>query len=158
MRRRGPADGRSYKGYFKPRHPEKYVGDLNKIVYRSSWELKLMDFLDVASNVIQWNSEDVVIPYYNPVDGKMHRYFMDFWVRYKTPQGHEVRKLIEVKPHAQTQPPRKPLKITQSYKRAVITYATNQAKWKAARLFCEEKDMIFEIFTEYHLGIKELKK
>jgi hypothetical protein len=156
--RRGPADGRSYKGRFVPKNLSKYIGNPTNIVYRSSWELKLMEFLDSQPNVLKWCSEEVVIPYYNPVDGKMHRYFMDFFVLYKNAMGQEVRKLIEVKPYAQTIPPKKPLKMTKSYKRAVIAYATNQAKWKAARLFCEQKDMIFDIFTEYHLGIKELKK
>jgi hypothetical protein len=153
---RGPADGRSYKGKYKLRNPSKYVGDPNNIVYRSSWEYKLMDHLDRNSNVVAWNSEGVVIPYYSPVDGKMHRYFMDFFVKYKDKDGKITTKLIEVKPHCQTVPPKKPATITRAYKQRLITYVTNQAKWKAARLFCEENHMIFDVFTEYHLGIKEM--
>jgi hypothetical protein len=32
------------QGYFKPRHPEKYVGDVNKIRFMSSWELQADKF------------------------------------------------------------------------------------------------------------------
>jgi hypothetical protein len=68
------------QGYFKPRHPEKYVGDVNKIRFMSSWELQADKFLDDNPNVLRWSSEEIVIPYVKPTDGKVHRYYPDYWV------------------------------------------------------------------------------
>ena len=75
----------SYKGYFKPRNPSKYSGDPTTIIYRSSWELKLMRYLDSHSDVIKWASEEFSIPYVSPIDGKVHKYFPDFLVKKRSP-------------------------------------------------------------------------
>ena len=66
------------KGRFRPKNPQKYKGDANNIIYRSTWEIKVMNYLDDNPNVIWWGSEELPIPYYSPVDKKMHRYFPDF--------------------------------------------------------------------------------
>ena len=72
-----------YKGIFKPYNPAKYRGNPTNIVYRSSWELKLMIHLDKHPDVIWWSSEEVTIPYISPIDGRPHRYFPDFIVHLK---------------------------------------------------------------------------
>ena len=71
---------KTYKGYFKPKNPKKYKGDPTNIIYRSSWECKLMIRLDEDPNVISWGSEEIIIPYRSPIDNKIHRYFVDFIV------------------------------------------------------------------------------
>jgi hypothetical protein len=42
----------SYKGWFRPKNPIKYKGDAANIVYRSSWELRVMKHLDIDPNVL----------------------------------------------------------------------------------------------------------
>ena len=65
------------KGMFKPKNPQKYRGDPTNIIYRSSFELKLMVYLDQHPEVISWGSEEIIIPYKSPIDNRYHRYFVD---------------------------------------------------------------------------------
>ena len=62
--------------------------------------------------------------------------------------------MIEVKPKKQTRPPKTPKRKTKSYLYECKTYAVNQAKWKAAVEFCEDRRIKFKIITEDELGIK----
>jgi TnsA endonuclease N terminal len=142
---------RNYKqGIYAPKNPQKYVGDANNIFFRSSWELKFMKWADSNPNVLKWNNEELVIPYLSPVDNMQHRYFVDFVVMVKTKSG-EVRKYaVEIKPEAQTVPP-KQTKKTKKYLTEMTTYMTNQAKWKAADAFCRNKGIEFVVLTERHL-------
>jgi hypothetical protein len=102
----------AYKGTFRPRNPQKYKGDHTNIIYRSSWELKLMMWLDTHPDVLEWSSEEIIIPYRSPIDGKVHRYFPDFYVRKKNKDGKIETILVEVKPYAQTQEPKKQKKVS----------------------------------------------
>lgn len=140
-----------YQGKYKPRHPEKYAGDVTNIVYRSSWELKLFNYCDQHPQIIKWGSEEVVIPYRYRIDGKVHRYFVDVFMVVQNKDGSQQKILIEVKPHAQTLPPKKPQRITESYTEAAKTYVKNQDKWAAAREFCERRGWKFVILTEKQL-------
>ena len=47
-----------------------------------------------------------------------------------------------------------PKKRTKAWAHSVKTYAVNQAKWKAAREFCADRNIEFKIMTEDNLGIK----
>ena len=143
----------SYKGYFKPKNPQKYRGNPTNIIYRSRWELKLMSHLDEHPSVIEWGSEEFFIPYRSPVDGKIHRYFPDFYVKKINKEGSVETAIIEVKPLAQTMEPKKQPKPSRKYITEVMTYGVNQAKWKAAREFCADRKWSFHIFTEKELGI-----
>lgn len=147
-----------YQGRFKPRNPEKYKGDPTNIIYRSGWELKLMSYLDKHPHVTKWCSEEIIIPYRSPIDGRMHRYFPDFYVEQINKEKRKEKVLIEVKPYAQTQPPKvqntKRNKPTKRYLNEVKTWGINSAKWKAAEEFCKDRGYIFRIITENELGIK----
>ena len=142
----------SYKGWFKPRNPQKYKGDPNGIVYRSSWELRVMKYLDDNPAVIWWASEELPIRYISPIDNKVHRYFPDFIVRTKRKDGQETTMVLEVKPYRQTQMPVQKRR-TQKFINEMATYAVNQEKWKAADLFCKEHGWQFKLITEKELGI-----
>lgn len=142
----------SYKGMFRPTNPKKYKGDPNNVIYRSSWELKLMLYLDRHPEVVQWSSEEIVIPYRSPIDGRLHRYFPDFYVR-KNVNGKIETLLIEVKPKVQTKPPTVQKKRTKKYINEVMTWGINEAKWKAAKLYCEDRDWKFVLMTEKELGL-----
>lgn len=142
----------SYKGMFHPQNPKKYRGDANKIIYRSSWEVRVMKWLDDNPNVIWWASEELPIPYKSPIDQKIHRYFPDFIVRLKQRGGKEKTLILEIKPESQTKEPVHKRKTSRFIQEAA-TYAINQEKWRAADLFCKEHGWQFKVLTEKDLGI-----
>jgi hypothetical protein len=143
----------TYKGVFKPKNISKYRGDYSNIVYRSRWELLFMSYLDKHPDVISWSSEEIVIPYRSPIDGKVHRYFPDFWIKKVTREGKVAVDLVEIKPYAQTQEPKKQKRLTKSYLYEVKTWGVNSAKWKAADEYCKDRGWKFLILTEKELGI-----
>lgn len=130
------------------------MGDPTNIIYRSGWELKLMRYLDQHQSVLEWGSEELVIPYRSPIDGRVHRYFTDFIVKQINSNGIKEVVVIEVKPKAQTKPPEKKSKITKRYINEVKTWGVNQAKWEAAEAFCKDRGWKFQIMHEDHLGVK----
>lgn len=142
-----------YQGFFKPKNPQKYKGDPSNIVYRSGWELKLMLYLDRKDDILSWSSEEIIIPYRSPIDGKIHRYYPDFKITKINKDGIKETAIIEVKPLKQTLPPQKQSKITKQYLYEVKTWGTNEAKWKAANEYCKDRGWSFHIFTEKELGI-----
>lgn len=144
----------SYKGYFRPTNPAKYRGDPTNIIYRSSYELKFMMYLDRHPNILEWASEEFCIPYRSPVDNKIHRYFPDFYVKKRNQDNNIEVLVIEIKPQVQTKPPKVQTVKTRRYIREVITYGINDAKWKAAEAFCEDRNWKFVKLTEKELGIK----
>ena len=145
---------KSYRGLYRPTNPKKYVGNTKQIVYRSLLERRFMRYCDLNEDILYWASEELPVRYYNPLDKKYHRYFPDFYIKVQENTGRIKRYLIEVKPHKQTQKPKKPKRQTKSYLREVYEYAKNQAKWKAATEFCEDRLWEFKVMTENELGIK----
>jgi len=142
------------KGKFKPKNPEKYKGNPTEIYYRSGWEFKLMMYLDHTKEIVSWGSEEIIILYRSPIDGKIHRYFPDFIVTKINKEGKKETALIEVKPASQTKPPARQEKPTKRYITEVTTWGINEAKWKAASEYCKDRGWAFHIFTEKELGIK----
>lgn len=144
--------GQFYKGKYTLKNRDKYIGDANNIVYRSSWERAALKWCDTNPNIIQFNSEEFVIPYVCKTDNKVHRYFLDLW--FKTRMGKTY--IVEIKPKTQLSPSRarknSPRYITES-----LTYIKNQSKWHAASEFAKDNGIIFQIWTEEtlkELGIK----
>jgi len=138
------------QGTFSCKHPEKYQGTF-PILYRSSWEAKIMAILDHNPNILSWGSESVVIPYQNPLTGRVSRYFVDFNMTMRDKEGNLKKFLIEIKPHSQTIPPSQ-TKNTKSLQRRQAEYIKNQAKWQAATTFANTKGSQFVVLTEKHLG------
>jgi hypothetical protein len=138
----------SYKGKYKPRNPEKYLGDPTKVTYRSLWERKFMVYCDENDSILSWGSEEVVVPYRSPKDNKMHRYFVDFIVEMVRKDGIREVTLIEIKPKKQCLEPEKKSKTKRRYLAEVMTYGINQAKWKAASDFAENRGWTFRVMTE----------
>ena len=141
----------AYKGKFQPRNPQKYLGDPSNIIYRSRWELKFMGWLDTHPGVLQWGSEELIIPYRSPIDGRVHRYFPDFIIQVRDKDGSLNNIVVEIKPMAQTSPPRIRDRKNRRYINEVFTYVVNEAKWKAAEAFCAERKMQFRVITEKEL-------
>ncbi|MFZ9301798.1 MAG: TnsA endonuclease N-terminal domain-containing protein [Sediminibacterium sp.] len=142
----------SYKGRFSPKNPKKYNGDPSNIIYRSTWELRVMKWLDDNPNIIWWASEELPIPYRSPIDNKIHRYFPDFIVKVKRKDGLVMTYVLEVKPESQTRQPVRKRK-TKRFIEESVTYAVNQEKWRAADIFCQEHGWQFKVITEKDLGL-----
>ncbi len=142
-----------YQGRYRLINASKYKGARGNIQYRSSWELKMMKYLDTTDAVLEWNSEEIVIPYLSPLDNRFHRYFTDFYAKIKDSAGNIIKYIIEVKPRAQRKRPRKSNNRIK-YIKEVKTYAVNQAKWEAAELWCKRYGYIFRVLDETDLGIK----
>jgi predicted nucleotidyltransferase len=124
-----------------------------EIWYRSGWELKAMQHFDQNPNVLEWSSEEYIIPYVSAVDGKWHRYFPDFYIKVRTKTGEVKEYICEVKPKAQTQEPKVQKRKTKKYIYEVLNWGVNTSKWEAAHRFCQSKGWEFKILTETDLGV-----
>ena len=144
----------SYKGRYKVKNPSKYRGNPTQVIFRSLWERQVFRWCDENSRVLQWSSEEIIIPYRCKTDNKLHRYYPDVYI--KTKNGEY---LIEIKPKKETVPPRDRSKKTKKYLNEVMTYIKNTSKWDAAKEYCADRGFIFDIWTEDTLkkmGIKLL--
>ena len=141
------------QGKFRIKNRSKYKGNPNDIVYRSGWELRFMKFCDTKDHVLKWSSEEIIVPYKSPIDGRWHRYFTDFYLKVRTKTGAIEEWVVEIKPKKQTQPPKKQKRQTKKYINEVMRWGINEAKWKAAERFCGDNGMKFVILTEKELNI-----
>ena len=133
----------TYSGKYKITKPQKYRGDPSLVTYRSHWERMCFIWCEGNEDVIEWSSEETVVPYYYEIDKKYHRYFVDLKVKYKS--GKTV--LIEIKPEKQTEPPGKPSR-SKKYIGEALTYVKNMNKWKAASSYAKDRGWDFQIWTE----------
>ena len=149
----------SYKGKFKPKNPNKYKGNPTNIIYRSLLERRFMVYLDNNPSVLKWSSEEIIVPYVSPLDNRVHRYFPDFYMKYKNKDAMIVEDLIEIKPSKYCKPPDPKRKLTKTgrtskrYLKEVNTYIINDAKWQQAVKFCEERKWGWRIITEKDINI-----
>lgn len=145
------------QGFYEPVHKDKWILTESfdtkgkKVVkYRSSWERHFCVFADNNPDIIKVNSEGVVIPYFNPIKDKISRYYIDFMIQTKSNTF-----IVEIKPFAETKPPKPPRKKTdksiKNYMKSLQTYQVNIAKWSAAEDFAKEKNIKFIIITEKEL-------
>lgn len=136
------------QGIFKPKNATKYVGQ-KAPTYRSSWELKVMVWLDSNNNVVNWASEPLKIPYQNPLDGKMRNYIPDLLVKYLDRSGNMFIELWEIKPAKETI-----LELAKS-KKDKLALAINTSKWQQASAWCVANGLKFRVITEKDLfGVK----
>ena len=137
----------AYSGKYTVKNPNKYMGDPKGVVYRSLWEKHAFKWCDNSSDIIQWGSEEVVVPYYYEADRRYHRYYIDLIIELKN--GKVI--LVEIKPSKETKPPTGN-KRTKRYINEAYTYVKNQNKWEAAVEFAENKGWEFQIWTEKELS------
>jgi hypothetical protein len=131
----------AYRTKYTPINKEKYIGDSTKITCRSLWERNVCKFCDETPSIIRWSFEEIIIPYENPLDKKLHNYYPDFLIQVKNNDGIKTL-MVEVKPEKQTY-----LKENAS-KKEKITWIVNTAKWKAAESYCKKHNMEFKLVTE----------
>lgn len=133
------------KGRFIPKNPQKYIGNPNNIIFRSSWEVSVLKWLDSHPSVVKYGSEEIKIPYIKPTDGRVHHYYPDFVAVILDAAGSPRKYLLEVKPFKETILTEK----SSNYDR--INIAINEAKWAAARNFAKQYGFEFKILTEYDI-------
>ena len=146
--------GNFHQGLYRPVNEKKYIGK-GLPQYRSGWELKFFRWADQNDNILKWGSENVIIPYLNPLDNKVHRYMIDNYIVFKDKEGKKNKILIEIKPSSQTKKPKQrkyARKATILYERKM--YVQNIAKWEAAKKFASKKGYKFIILTEKELNIR----
>lgn len=143
------------QGYFVPKNPEKYTGDVNQIIYRSSWEFKFMELCDNNEKILNWGSEDIPIPYFNPILKKECTYWIDCYMSTRNQDDSVTKWLIEIKPNKYLSPPEPPTRLTEkqtlNYARHAKMYIINTAKFKAAQAYATGQGMKFGIITENFL-------
>jgi hypothetical protein len=131
-------------GKYTVKNPEKYMGKRSP-TYRSSWEFAFMSFADNNPAVLNWTSESVKIPYFNPVSGKNTIYVPDFLIVYVDANQKQHTELVEVKPSTETT-----MESARSY-RDKLSVAMNMAKWAAADAWARANNMRFRVITEYDI-------
>ena len=131
-------------GKYTIKNPEKYIGK-RVPTYRSSWEFTFCSFCDNNPAVINWASEAIQIPYFNPVSGKNTIYVPDFVVVYMDKNQRKHTELVEIKPSKETT-----MESAKSY-RDKLSVAINMAKWAAADSWARANNMRFRVVTEYDI-------
>jgi len=146
----------SYKGKYKIKNPDKYLGNHTKVIFRSLWERNAFRWCENNPKVRAWSSEEIVVPYKCRTDNKLHRYFVDLYIEMVDGKKY----LIEIKPKKETLPPKQPKRKTKRYINEILTFSKNQDKWEAADQYAKHKGWKFQVWTEEtlnNLGIKVLK-
>lgn len=143
------------QGYFTPSDPSKYLGDPSNIVYRSSWELKFLQYCDKNDKIVEYSAEAVSVMYFNPFLKRPATYWIDCYMATKGDDGSITKWLIEVKPNKFLNPPTAPKRMTDkqtlNYARHAKAYMINAAKFEAAKNYAQENGMKFGIITENFL-------
>ncbi len=150
-----PSD-RFKSGKYFPTNPEKYVGDIHNIIYRSSWERKFCQYCDINPNITKWSSEPCAIPYWSPIDKKEHKYYVDYYIQVKKANDVLENWFIEIKPENQYDLKKRPKEPTgnltekkiRSYNEKLKTWITNRAKFEAATRFAEARGYKFGAINE----------
>lgn len=139
------------KGKFIPKNPQKYLGDVNNIIFRSSWENFCFGLLDMHDSVIGWISEGISIPYRNPLNGgKISMYVPDLLIIYLDKNGKKHVDLLEIKPAKET-----PMYVKKPgerlSKQTQLAQVINAAKFQAAQAYCKKNGITFRVATEDQL-------
>lgn len=98
--------------------------------YRSGWEARYFAHLDADPSILTWDYESLRIPYVsNTKSIRMRTYIPDLLVE----RSDGTKALIEIKPARK------------------VDQAMNVKKFAAARFWCAERGMTFEVVTEVEL-------
>ena len=140
-------------GRFIPKNPAKYVGkSVRNVMFRSSWELAFMKWLDSNDAVLRWGSEELAIPYVHPVDGRVHRYFPDMVIMYLDTAGQVQKEIIEIKPYKES------IATPRMTPRDAAALQVNEAKWKYAADWATRNGAKFRVLTERTMFKQKTKK
>lgn len=161
------------QGYYKVNNPEKYIGDPDLVIYRSSWEFAFCKYCDASPSITRWSSEPIKIPYYdrtakleechklgldpnNPANWQVKNYNTDFWIELNKGEGITEKIFVEIKPAYKLKKPtppdrNAPLKEQRKFVKAAKEYLVNEAKFAALEAWAEKHGTKFHVFTEHTL-------
>ena len=57
-----------------------------------------MKYCDHTDSILEWGSEEIIIPYRSPIDNRVHRYYPDFYIKVREKSGRISKYIIEIKP------------------------------------------------------------
>lgn len=135
------------QGKYVLKNPNKYVVNTKFIHYKSSYERRCFKYFDESKSVISWGYETVSVPY--QFTGKSHTYFIDIYAEIRNAKGGVDRYLIEIKPKKQVSAPKNsPRRNQTNYKKELLIYNMNCAKWRYAESYAKQNGMKFKIMTE----------
>jgi hypothetical protein len=120
----------------KPGHKGSHLSIKNdrNISYMSTYEKRAFEILDVLDNVASYEAQPFIISY--KLDGRMHRYIPDVFIRFKDNRTA----LVEIKP------------------RSMLSSSKVIAKAKAAITYCQTKGIQYMIWTEDFLLLQGFKR
>lgn len=167
-----PNNSKYHGGNYIPKNKNKVIklNDEGGVYYRSSWEKKIMTWLDLKEEIIKWGSECFAIPYqithFNRGDVKLksHTYYPDFYYEMAMSDGSVKRIVVEVKPMKEykmvqdlhegrinTPNNNANLRKMRNFEYDIKMAQKNSEKWKTMIKWCKEKGYEFIIITEEHL-------
>jgi hypothetical protein len=146
-------DSQYKQGYYNLVNLAKYIGDPNKIIFRSSWERKFAVYCDSNDRIVAWSSEPLQIPYMHPIEREIKPYNVDFYVKLQLGENLYRDFLVEVTPSRQLKQPIKPTgRVTEkrmtAYTEQMKAYLINVAKFNAAQQYATSKGWEFIVVTE----------
>ena len=167
-----PKNKNYHQGNFIPRNKDKVL-KLNSqggVYYRSSWELKIMNWLDGSERVTKWGAECITIPYQmthfdnGDVRVKTHNYYPDFYYEMSLNDGITKKVIAEVKPkkefnmvvllqEGKLEVPDASTKVKRlkNFEYDLKMAQKNRDKWNTMIRFCDKKGWEFIVITEDHL-------
>lgn len=167
-----PNNTNYHQGNYIPVFKDKVIklNDQGGIFYRSSWEKKIITWLDNNPKIKSWGSECVSIPYQlthfernGDLNIRNHSYYPDFYYEIDNGDGTTRKVIAEVKPMKEylmvqkitekslTIPENVTLKKLKNIEYDLKMAHKNKTKWETMIKFCDKKGWDFIIITEEHL-------
>lgn len=164
-----PNNANYHQGNYIPKNKSKVI-KLNTqggVYYRSSWEKKIMHWLDHKTEIIKWGAECLQIPYQmthfenGDTKVKSHIYHVDFY--YEMRINGVLRQIVaEVKPmkefnmvqalnEGRLSVPEGTTKKLKNFEYDLKMAYKNKQKWETMIEWCSKKGYEFIIITEEHL-------
>lgn len=146
------------QGLFKLLPNTKCINE--SVEYRSQLEFEYFHKLERSNNIIKWSSEQIKVPYINPVRTKeegrpiKNNYYVDLYVETK----NMGTLLVEIKPQKEINairdnkvPKRTKNKKESTYRYEMKMYMINRSKWMYANKFAKERGWQFICVSEKDL-------
>jgi len=163
-------NSRTHQGYYTITNKQKYIGDPNKCIYRSGWELSFSKWCDFSPSVLKWSAEPTSVKYYDrtanldeckkngldpnrPENWKIRNYNIDYWLQVDKGNNIIEKWFVEIKPKKDLVKPTpplatSPLKVQRKFVNEAKIYLMNEAKWAAMKRHAEQYNCKFFVFTE----------